>query len=141
MFTVEDAIRIARQAHQGQVDKAGKPYIGHPMRVMRSVTGTHEKMTAVLHDVVEDTDVTAADLVAAGCPPEVIEAVVAITKVPGEPQEKYLARVAANPIALAVKLADIADNSSDERLLHLDEFTQRRLRAKYTAALAFLGAY
>ncbi len=107
---------------------------------MKSVDGEYEQMTAVLHDVIEDTPVTAADLEARGCPPEVIAAVVAISKVPGEDQAVYLARVAANPIALAVKYADIADNTSPDRLAKLDEHTQRRLRAKYSAALAFLGA-
>ncbi|SDH90456.1 HD domain-containing protein [Actinokineospora alba] len=140
MFTVDDAIRIARDAHEGQVDKSGRPYIGHPLRVMQNVDGEYERMTAVLHDVIEDTEVTAADLVAQGCPPEVVAAVVAISKVAGEDQETYLGRVAANPIALAVKFADIADNTSPDRLAKLDEHTQRRLRAKYTAALAFLGA-
>lgn len=140
MFTVDDAIRIARDAHEGQVDKSGRPYIGHPLRVMKSVSGEYERMTAVLHDVIEDTAVTAEDLAAQDCPPEVVAAVVAISKVPGEDQEAYLARVAANPIALAVKFADIADNTSPDRLAQLDEHTQRRLRAKYTAALTFLGA-
>ncbi|CRK55516.1 Guanosine-3',5'-bis(Diphosphate) 3'-pyrophosphohydrolase [Alloactinosynnema sp. L-07] len=139
MFTVDDAIRIAREAHRGQVDKSGRPYIGHPLRVMDRVSGDHERMTAVLHDVVEDTHVTAADLLAAGCPAEVVAAVVAISKVPGEDQQTYLARVAANPIALTVKFADIADNSSPERLHYLDEHTQVRLRAKYRAALAYLS--
>ena len=139
MFTVDDAISIAREAHRGQVDKSGRPYIGHQLRVMDRVSGDHERMTAVLHDVLEDTHVTKDDLVAAGCPVEVITAVVAISKVPGEGQETYLTRVAANPIALTVKFADIADNSSPERLHYLDEHTQERLRAKYRAALAFLG--
>ncbi|WP_436495286.1 HD domain-containing protein [Actinokineospora sp. HUAS TT18] len=139
MFTVDDAVRIAREAHEGQVDKSGRPYIGHPLRVMGRVTSDYERMTAVLHDVIEDTPVTAADLAAAGCPAEVVAAVVAISKVPGEDQETYLARVAANPLALTVKYADIADNSSPERLHYLDEHTQQRLRAKYRAALAFLS--
>lgn len=139
MFTIEDAVAIATAAHEGQTDKSGHPYIGHPLRVMARVDAEHEKMVAVLHDVVEDTDVTADDLLAAGCPPEVVAAVVAISKVDGEDQETYLARVAADPIALVVKRADIADNSSPARMAKLDEATRERLTAKYARALALLG--
>ena len=140
MFTLDDAIRIARDAHDGQVDKSGRPYIGHPLRVMASVEGEHARMAAVLHDVIEDTPVTADSLLAAGCPVAVVDAVVAVSKVPGEAQEDYLTRVAANPLALVVKHADIADNTSPARMAALDSVTQDRLRAKYSAALAFLAS-
>lgn len=139
-FTLDDAIQLARRAHEGQLDKSGRPYIAHPLRVMGSVTGTHERMTAVLHDVVEDTSVTMADLTALGCPDEVLAAVAAISRLPDEPETDYLARVKANRIALAVKRADIADNLSPERLSRLDAATQERLRAKYEAALRRLDA-
>lgn len=138
MFTVEDAARIARQAHEGQVDKSGQPYIEHPLRVMDRVDSEHARMAAVLHDVVEDTPVTAADLLAAGCPPLVVDAVIALSKADGEPQPVYLARVAANDIALVVKRADIADNMSPQRLARLDPATQARLAAKYANALRIL---
>ena len=138
MFTEADAVEIARTAHDGQVDKSGKPYIGHPLRVMAALTDPHERMAAVLHDVIEDTPVTADDLRAAGCPDPVVAAVVALSKTEGEAQEDYLARVAANPMATAVKRADIADNSSPARLAALDEATRQRLTAKYTAARAYL---
>lgn len=138
-FTLDEAIQLARRAHEGQLDKSGRPYISHPLRVMGSLRDEHERMAAVLHDVVEDTPVTLADLEAAGCPEEVLAAVAAISKRPGEDQTTYLARVAANPIALAVKRADIADNMSPDRLSRLDEETQERLRAKYEAALRQLG--
>ncbi|PPK69092.1 HD domain-containing protein [Actinokineospora auranticolor] len=140
MFTLEDAVRIARDAHEGQLDKAGRPYIEHPLRVMSTLDGDHDRMTAVLHDVIEDTAVTADDLTAAGCPPEVVLAVEAISKHPDESQQDYLTRVAANPMALRVKHADIADNSSPARLATLDEPTRERLRAKYAHALAYLAS-
>jgi (p)ppGpp synthase/HD superfamily hydrolase len=108
---------------------------------MGGVSGERHKMAAVLHDVIEDTPVTADDLVAAGCPDEVVAAVVALSKSPDEPSEQYLARVAANPMAMAVKRADIADNLSDDRLGRLDAATQERLRAKYARAVAMLDAY
>jgi (p)ppGpp synthase/HD superfamily hydrolase len=140
-FTLDEAIQIARRAHEGQLDMSGRPYIGHPLRVMGRLTGEHERMTAVLHDVVEDTSVTAADLTAAGCPDDVVAAVLAISKRPGEDQADYLARVAANPLALTVKRADIADNLSPDRLARLDEPTQRRLSTKYAAALRILAEH
>lgn len=138
-FTVDDAIRIARAAHDGQVDKSGQPYIGHPLRVMGRVTGEHARMAAVLHDVVEDTSVTAEDLLAAGCPAGVVATVLALSHRDGEAQEDYLARVKADPVAVVVKRADIADNTSPPRLALLDEATQERLRAKYARALGILG--
>jgi (p)ppGpp synthase/HD superfamily hydrolase len=141
VFTLEDAITIATSAHDGQVDKAGRPYIGHPLRVMASMTGEHEQMTAVLHDVLEDTPVTADDLLARGCPAVVVDAVVALSHLPGEPQEDYLRRVAANPLALSVKRADIGDNLSPARMDRLDAATQDRLKAKYARALGLLAEY
>jgi (p)ppGpp synthase/HD superfamily hydrolase len=138
-FTVDDAIRIARAAHDGQVDKSGQPYIGHPLRVMGRVSGEHARMAAVLHDVVEDTAVTADDLLAAGCPPEVVTTVLALSHRDGETQEDYLARVLTDPVAVQVKRADIADNTSPPRLALLDTATQDRLRAKYARALDILG--
>lgn len=139
-FTLDDAIQVARRAHEGQLDKSGRPYIAHPLRVMGALRDEHERMAAVLHDVIEDTQVTLADLTDAGCPAPVLEAVAAISKQPGEDQETYLTRVAANPIALAVKRADIADNMSPDRLSRLDKDTQERLRAKYASALRQLDA-
>ncbi|MGI5502047.1 HD domain-containing protein [Lentzea sp. CA-135723] len=141
MFTLEDAIALATSAHDGQVDKSGRPYIGHPLRVMASVTGEHEQMTAVLHDVIEDTWVTAEDLASRGCPAAVVDAVVALSHLPEEPQEDYLRRVAANPLALSVKRADIGDNLSPARMAQLDDATRERLQAKYARALGLLAEY
>lgn len=138
-FTLDEAIQTARRAHEGQVDKSGRPYIAHPLRVMGQVRSEHERMAAILHDVVEDTSVTLADLTAAGCPEEVLAAVAAISKQPGEDQATYLARVAANPIARTVKRADIADNMSPDRLALLDPATREQLRTKYESALRQLG--
>lgn len=137
-FTLDDAIRIATEAHDGQTDKSGQPYITHPLRVMDNVEGEHHKMAAVLHDVIEDTPVTAEDLAAAGCPAAVVDAVVALSKDLSEHQEDYLSRVVADPIALVVKRADIADNASPARIDQLDPATRARLRIKYDNALRFL---
>jgi (p)ppGpp synthase/HD superfamily hydrolase len=110
MATLERAIAIAAAAHAGQVDKAGQPYILHPLRVMLRVATEHERMAAVLHDVVEDTDVTLYTLAAEGFASEVIGAVEALTKRPGESRMQAAERAAANPIARVVKLSDNAEN-------------------------------
>lgn len=137
-FTLDDAIQLARRAHEGHLDKSGRPYIAHPLRVMGHVKGEPERMTAVLHDVIEDTDVTLDDLTAVGCPENVLAAVAALSRHPDESQADYLARVVANPLALLVKRADIADNMSHDRMSRLDRATQERLLAKYQAALRVL---
>lgn len=129
---------LARAAHLGQVDKAGHPYADHPARVAARVRGDAAcEAAAWLHDVVEDTSVTLTEL-AAHFPREVVTAVDALTKRPGEPAENYYQRVAADPIARKVKLADLADNSDPARLTQLDGATQTRLAAKYVAGRARL---
>lgn len=141
MALAEQAQEIAQRAHAQQVDKAGRPYIEHPARVAARLVGDElGQAVAWLHDVVEDTPVTPAQLLEQGFPSEVVDAVVAVTRVEGELPEAYYARVTANPLALSVKLADIADNSDPERLAALDEATSSRLTAKYDKARAALAA-
>lgn len=126
--TLEDAIALAAQAHAGQLDKAGQPYILHPLRVMLGVQGLHARMAAVLHDVVEDTTVTLEDLQRRGFPPEVLRAVQALTKTAGEDRLSAAARAAADPIARLVKLADVADNMDLGRLPHPTPADHARLQ-------------
>lgn len=110
--SVERARQIAATAHDGQTDMSGVAYITHPERVAAGVSGDPSaEVVAWLHDVVEDTGVTLADL-ATEFPPEIVAAVDAITKRIGEGSDEYYRRVAANPLALKVKYADLADNSS-----------------------------
>jgi (p)ppGpp synthase/HD superfamily hydrolase len=116
MATLERAIELAAKAHAGQVDKAGQPYILHPLRLMLAVRTPHERMAAVLHDVVEDTSVSFDDLVAEGFPAEVVAAVRALTKTQGEKRIEAAHRAAADPVARAVKLADVADNMDLSRI-------------------------
>ena len=116
MPTLERAIEIAATAHAGQRDKAGQPYIFHPLRVMLRVDGAHEQMAAVLHDVVEDTSVTLDNLAQEGFPSEVLRAIAALTKLPGETRLEAAARAAADPVARKVKLADNAENMDLSRI-------------------------
>lgn len=131
---VDRAIAIAHQAHAQQVDKAGKPYIDHPLRVMNKMQTWQEKIVAVLHDAVEDSDLTLADLDQAGFAPEVVAAIAAITRNKGEDYEIYLQRVLGNAIALKVKIADMTDNMDMSRISHPTEKDWQRL-AKYQQIL------
>ena len=140
MMTVEEAIELARRFHEGAVDKAGRPYIEHPLRVMDRVSTEDEKLAAVLHDLLEDTDLTAIDLLAAGCPPRVVAALEALTRDEGEPYEAFVARAASNPLARTVKLADIADNSDPARLAYLAPDEAARLETKYARAREVVAA-
>ena len=116
MSTLKRAVEIAHIAHEGQQDRAGRPYIFHPVRVMRRVNSEFEKMAALLHDVVEDSNVTLDDLKREGFPPEVVAAVAALTKLPGESRLDAAKRAAVDPIARRVKLADNADNMNIKRI-------------------------
>ena len=135
---LDAAIALATKAHAGQLDKAGRPYIEHPLRVMARVSGAPAKMAAVLHDVLEDTEVTAAELLSLGCPPEVVRAVEALSKREGEGYEDFVARAAKDPIAREVKRADLLDNSDESRLGQLPPDKAARLREKYRKGLAVL---
>jgi len=137
--TLERAIAIAAVAHEGQVDKAGAPYILHPLRMMLAVTTPEARMAAVLHDVVEDGDVTLEQLRAEGFPAAVVEAVDALTKREHEEDdyEAFIRRAALNPIAREVKLADLRDNSDLSRIAEPTEKDRTRIE-KYKRAIAYL---
>lgn len=115
MTFLEKAIEISTKAHKGQKDKAGKDYINHPMTVAAMVNEDNEKIVAYLHDVVEDTNVTLADLKEVGFDNDVIEAIDAITKRDGENYDDYIYRVSNNKIAKQVKIADMTHNSDISR--------------------------
>jgi (p)ppGpp synthase/HD superfamily hydrolase len=134
MHLLELALRLTLEAHAGQRDRAGKPYVLHPLRVMHGVEGEQAQAAALLHDVVEDTDTGLDDLRRAGFPAAVVAAVDALTKREGEVYESYLERVAADEIARRVKRADIADNLRLQRLPEVEERDLERLN-RYLAAL------
>ncbi|QGJ70183.1 GTP pyrophosphokinase [Planctomycetales bacterium 10988] len=117
MATIEKALIIAANSHQGVVDKEGKPYILHPLRVMMGVEGEAAKIVAILHDVVEDTEVTFQDLEAEGFSTEVLEALKLVTHGEDQTYAEYVVACKPNPIARAVKLSDLKDNSSLERVM------------------------
>ncbi|WP_223787922.1 HD domain-containing protein [Marinicella meishanensis] len=128
MSTIEKAVEIAAKSHAGDVDKAGHPYLFHPLRLMFAVDSPLAKMAAVLHDVVEDTAVTLEDLQAEGFDQQVIAAIDALTKRPGESRLAAAARAAANPIARVVKLADVTDNMDLSRIADPQDKDFERLK-------------
>ncbi|MCS3708106.1 (p)ppGpp synthase/HD superfamily hydrolase [Salinibacter ruber] len=116
MPTLEDAVALAAEAHAGQTDKAGAPYILHLLRVMQAQQSTEARMAAVMHDLVEDTDYTFEDLEKMGYPSEVIEALRHVTKRDGESYADFAERAGGHPIARQVKTADLEDNMDVTRL-------------------------
>lgn len=134
------AITLACQVHQNQFDKAGEPYILHPLRVMNNVEGGNMlKIVAVLHDVIEDSDgaVTFKTLQDMGFPPSVVSAVDALSKRNGESYQDFIIRVSENAWAIKVKIADLEDNMNLKRLSEITDKDLARYK-KYHEAYKFL---
>ena len=143
MSTLERAIEIAALAHRDQTDKAGTPYIAHPIRVglgfIRS--GDEDRaIVAVLHDVIEDSDITASSLLSEGFSNAIVEAVEALSRREGESYDAFIDRVASNPLAKPVKVADLRDNMDAARLGKLPFAQAKKLVTKYAATLQRLSA-
>jgi hypothetical protein len=136
---VAAAKAIATIAHRSQADKIGVPYIEHPRRVAARLNHPKHAAAAWLHDVIEDCGITAENLAAAGISSEVIDAVVLLTRTEDNTGNGYYEAIRENPIALAVKLADIADNTDPERTARLEPEVRQRLTAKYENARKLLG--
>jgi GTP diphosphokinase / guanosine-3',5'-bis(diphosphate) 3'-diphosphatase len=133
------AIAIANQAHAGQLDKAGKPYISHPLTVMAQMDTLESKIVAVLHDAIEDSELTIADLVRQGFPEFITDAIASITKIDGELYKDYILRVKSNAIARKVKIADVTHNMDISRIANPTEKDFQRLE-KYKKVLQELNA-
>lgn len=127
------AIEIAVRAHQGQLDKCGEPYILHPLRLMLSRENELERICAVLHDVIEDSDITFNDLRNEGFSEEVLLILDCLTKREGEDYEDFITRVLKNETACQIKLADINDNTDLNRIKCCTDKDRGRLE-KYKKA-------
>lgn len=123
---------LATNAHAGQFDRGGNPYILHPLKVMHYLKSDDEELMcmALLHDVVEDTNTTWKDLEDIGCTPRVLAAVKALTKMPGQSYDEYKEAVFANEDAMKVKMADLRHNTDIRRLKGISQKDIDRL-AKY----------
>jgi len=137
--TLEDALALAAQAHRGQRYPApgGEPFILHPLRVMLRVETPAERIVAVLHDLIEDTPYTLTELRRRGYPPTIVAALDLLTHHDSDPYAAYIARLAPDPLARRVKLADLADNLANNRRLPPDP---RARIARYEQAIAALQA-
>ena len=133
MQLIEKSLQIALRAYAGKTDKAGREYILHPLRVMAKMKTDLEMSAALLHDVIEDSDITAGQLLAEGIPAEVVEAVQSLSKKEGEEYMDFVARAKQNPLAAKVKVADIEDNIDILRLTALDEYDLARIRKYHSA--------
>lgn len=141
-FTLDDAYDLAKRAHADQVDKAGKPYILHPVAVAQALAdhGEQAQIAGMLHDVIEDTPLTAEDLLAAGVEPATVEAILAVTRQEGEVYADFIRRAGAHPMGRVVKRADIGHNSDPDRLASLEPGKGASLARRYEKALAILDS-
>ena len=133
MDIIEKSLEIALKAYAGQKDKAGKTYILHPLRIMAKMQTEYEMSAALLHDVIEDSDYSAEDLLAHGIPSDVVIAVELLSKVKGESYDQFVDRVLQNPLATKIKIADIEDNINVLRLKSIRDNDLERI-AKYHKA-------
>ena len=139
-MNLERAIEIAQEAHKGVKDKGGHDYIHHPIRVMHAMSNDQEKIVAILHDVVEDSDWTFERLKEEGFEDSVIESLRCVTKYSEEEDyQEFIKRATTNKIATKVKMADIEDNLDLSRLGTLTEKDLTRIE-KYKKALKYLKA-
>lgn len=130
-------LSIALEAHRGQVDKAGEPYIWHPIRVAQACDSEETRCAALLHDVIEDSHFTAEDLLALGVPASVVDAVKVLTRHEGTPYFVYIASIKGNDLSRMVKLADLKDNMDMSRLRQVTDDDLARLK-KYQSAFSIL---
>lgn len=137
MGLIGKALEVAVRAHAGQKDKGGYDYVLHPITVALHVRTEDEKVVALLHDAVEDTDVTLEDLRELGFSETIVSAVDALTQRNGEARVDYLRRVKENPLATAVKIADLNHNSDISRIPSPEEKDFARIE-KYAAEIEFL---
>lgn len=134
---LEHAAHLMMDLHEGQVDKAGQPYFLHPMRVALNCETSLQKTVAFLHDVLEDTAMSSADLKRLGYSDEVVVAVLSMTRRLDEDYEAFIQRCALNPIGRYVKIRDLEDNLNVKRLDELDYAAMNRVN-RYLKALRFL---
>jgi len=130
---IEKSLAIALRAYSGKTDKSGCEYIKHPLRVMAKMDTDEERSVALLHDVIEDSDISAQELYELDIPQHVVDAVVCLTKQPNESYQDLIARVQTNKLATKVKLADIEDNINVLRLATLNDNDLQRVQKYHQA--------
>jgi len=141
MAQLQNAILLSTKAHYGQYDKAGAPYILHPIRVMMRMPTIEGKIVAIGHDIIEDTPITIADLVREDWPDECVYAIDSMTKCKNEKYSDYLDRVISDPLASECKLEDMRDNSNIYRLQKVAKHHLRMIAKYHKGATRILKAY
>ncbi len=139
MHKLDKALEIAVKAHTGQKDKAGAPYILHPLRIMMNMNSEEERIVAALHDVIEDSEITLEDLRKANFTHSILAAVDCLTRRKGEAYETYVERASSLPLAKKIKIADLEDNMNFRRLNHLLEKDKARIRRYQMAYRSLTG--
>ena len=134
----KSALKLSFEAHKDQLDKSGMPYVYHPFHLAEQMNTEEEVAVALLHDVVEDTDFTLDDIRNMGFPETVVRALALMTHDDAVPYMDYVARIKSDPIARAVKLADLRHNSDLSRLDVVDEKAMSRVK-KYAEAIKLLS--
>jgi len=133
------ALKLCFESHKDQIDKSGMPYVFHPFHLAEQMTDEETTVVALLHDVIEDTDHTLDDLRTLGFTEPIVSAIALMTHADDVPYMEYVAAIKSNPIARAVKLADLRHNSDMTRL---DTVTPRDIERakKYAEAIRLLEA-
>lgn len=131
MATLEKALHLAVNNHLGQKDRFGQPYIYHPMRIMMRMQSEDEKIVALLHDLIEDTPITLADLKKHGFSRDVLKAVDLLTRYPKQTYDEYIEGIKESRLAMRVKLGDLEDNMDPRRFPTIDANAVKRIK-KYT---------
>ena len=131
------ALKLCFEAHKEQVDKTGMPYVFHPFHLAEQMDDEISTVCALLHDVIEDTEITPEMLLQMGFPKEVIEVLALLTHEESVPYMDYVRKISANPTAKKVKIADLMHNSDVTRLDAIDEWAEKR-NEKYAEALRIL---
>lgn len=134
---LEKVYKLCLEKHVGQTDKAGKPYFMHPFRVAERCDTIEQKIVALLHDTIEDTDVTPEFLLAEGFPQEIVDGILSVTRKEEEDYYDFVKRAAENPIGKAVKLHDLEDNMDIRRLASIDDKMKERLN-RYIRSYRYL---
>lgn len=131
------ALKLCFEAHKDQVDKTDLPYVFHPFHLAEQMDDEISTVCALLHDVIEDTDITPEMLSQMGFPQEVLDVLALLTHDPAVPYMDYVRSISTNPVATKVKIADLKHNSDVTRLDFVDEWTVKR-NQKYSEALRIL---
>lgn len=139
MDDLDNAIELACKAHKGQVDKAGQPYILHPLRLMLKFKNTQEQIVAVLHDTIEDSDMTLKDLANYGFSELILDALDCLSKRENEGYEEFIKRILPNDLAKKIKIEDIKDNLDLTRIESINNEDLKRVSKYHNSLQALLN--